>query len=302
MRTVDPHSGVLGPLAHANTTTSHDQYAADAIWTHGGLLVAWADTSRDPSSPDLRVCSFDAALQPAGPEVTLASSADVEADVTLAAFEDEWVAAWRSFNASGETVHAKTASGIEWSIGPFPPAPSDARPAVVEIDPTHLLIAFTEATPSVPSLDAGTTARTRLRAAILDTASSAALSPVDLAPLATTAQASPQLTRIGNRVFASWWTAALSGDPSGEDVWLSEVSFTAPSSLSTTSPVPLPRSHRLGDQRHPRLAPMQAAAVGDALFAAWDDLGQSIPSESPTDVVLEVIPLPMLRLPDDAGF
>ncbi len=302
LRAVDPRGAALGTIARANTTTTGDQYGADAVWTNEGLVVAWADDSRDPASADLRAAVFDVSLQATGPELSLASTSDTEADVALAPFETTWAAAWRAFGPAGETIHARTALGSEWTIGPFPPAPADARPAILELDATHLLVAF--AAPATSPGDAGAldtgVVPTLVRAAVLDTSVPGAASLLDLAPGATVAQGWPSLARAGGRLFASWWTSAVAGDPNGEDVWLAELSWTAAAGLSVGSVVPLPRSHRLGDQRRPALAAMGGTSNA-SLLAGWDDLAPSLAGESDGDVLLEVIPIPMLRVADDAG-
>ena len=301
LRTVDPNAGTLGSLGHANTTTLVTQNAPDIVWTGSALVVAWADHSNLATGVDIKMRTFDASLVQIAPETPLAATTDDEADVSLCAFEGSWAAAWRSFANGDETVRVRTSGGEAWATIPFTPGPSDAPPALTELDAGHLLVAYTE---TIALDDAGPASTTRVRLAVLDLASST-VTPVDLGPAspasASSPQASPRLARVGGRTFVSWWTAASTGDPNGEEISLAEVVWSANASISVKPAIPLPRAHRIGDQRHPALTVMNGAPDG-SLVAAWDDLGQSLGGgQSRYDVVLEVAPIPMLRLDQDGG-
>lgn len=288
VRTVDAVTKQVGPLVRANTTKTFGQHDVDLIWTGTELVAAWVDDSKLPTSgSDVRMRRFNASLAPLGSEEILANSNAHESGVALATFGSGWAAAWRSVSAGTETIVAKT-TGASWSVPVTSPGPAEDKPALAELDATHLLLVFSEGTPA------------RLRGAILDTASQT-VTPFPIAPAvapfstdATIAQSHPNTVRAGSRLFVAWRSALVPGDAKAEELWLKELDWTSPTVDLSKVEITLPRwpSHLADDQRRPALA----AVGGGALATAWDDYGRVFGSvEGTPDVVAELIPLPVLR-------
>ena len=293
VRSVD--SGV-GPLVRVNTTKTFGQHDVDLIWTGTELVAAWVDDSKLPvSGADIRMRRFNASLAPVSSEEILANSPAQESGVALATFGNAWAAAWRSALAGTETIVVKS-TNASWSVAVAAPGPAEDKPALAELDATHLLLVFSEGTPA------------RLRGAILDTGSQGVSSfPITpaVAPYSTDAslaQSHPNAVRAGSRLFVAWRSALVPADPKAEELWLKELAWTSPTLDLSKAEIMLPRwpSHLKDDQRRPALA----AAAGGALATAWDDYGRVFGSvEGTPDVVAELIPLPLLRNnpPPDGG-
>jgi hypothetical protein len=302
IRLVDPTVAPSGLPSFANVTTTYSQSAPDVLWTGSEVVVAWADTSNASTGPDLRYRTFDALLNPTSTEQTLAATADVEGDVTLAAFEGSWAAAWRDDAGGFEEMRVHTGN-LDWTVGPgFLPAPDAGKLALVELDASHLLLIYPVGSGSADG-DAPN-ATSSLQLAILDTAKpgsvTGAMVPIQAAVEGAASALShgyPAVVRVGGKVFASWWTAGAPGNPEGEDVWLQPVGWNGVAVDWTGTELPLPRQsgHLAGDQRNAGLAASALAPEG-ALIGAWDDLGKAVGvGEANGDVVVEVAPVPMSR-------
>jgi hypothetical protein len=298
LRLVDPSAGKLGALVHANASTAFSQYDADIVATSSGLVVAWLDDSSAATAPDVKYRTFDFELRPTSGELDLASSAANEGDVALVAWQSGWAAAWRSGDNGLETLHARAGS-IEWSIGPFLPGPVGSRPALAEIDSTHLLVVFAEGTDA--SADAGSSSK--LRAAVLDSAAPGIVSAVDVPALVPAfvgrTQDQPNAARVGQRLFVAWRSPAEPGEAQGDELWLKQIVWNGTMLLLDSIEIPLPRStaHRAGDQRRPALAAGPLLPIGDQLVTAFDDLGHTFGSgEGNGDVAVEAIPVPLVRV------
>jgi hypothetical protein len=294
--------------ALANTTTAFSQYDPDLIWTGSQLVVAWVDTSNAATEPDLRFRTFDGDFNPTSGEQTLAGTPDSEADVALAPFAGSWAAAWRddstAVDASGlETVQV-VAGTTAWSVGLFLPAPVAAKPALTALDTTHLLVVYTV---GVDDNDSGVANGSQIYAAVLSTTSSGAVAGTPIPAVVTTAlgldQSTPAAATVQGSVFISWWTAGALGDPNGEELWLKSVTWNGSSLGLGASEVSLPRwpQARSGDQEAPALA-ASTLPPGGALITGWNDLGRAVASgEGTADVVVESMPVPLLRTPGDGG-
>ncbi len=293
VRSVDAATKQVSSLVRVNTTKTFGQHDVDLVWTGTELVAAWVDDSKLPTSgADIRMRRFTSSLAPTSSEEILANGPAQESGVALATFGSGWAAAWRSALAGTETIAVKTA-GASWSVAVASPGPAEDKPALAELDATHLLLVFSEGTPA------------RLRGAILDTASQT-VAPFPIAPSVapystdtSLAQTHPNTVRAGARLFVAWRSALVPGDAKAEELWLKELDWTSLTLDLSKTEITLPRwpSHLKDDQRRPALA----ATGNGALATAWDDYGRVFGSvEGTPDVVAELVPLPILRknLPD----
>jgi hypothetical protein len=302
MRLVDPTTPPSGAPVFANTTAAFSQYDPDVVWTGTQLVVAWVDDSNAQTAPDVRVRTFDENLRPTSGEQTLAATSDSEADVALAAFAGSWAAAWRDDANGVETIRVHAGSA-DWTVGTFLPGPVDDKPALAQLDATHLLVAYSV---GVDSTGSGVASGSKIQVAVLDTGI-AGVQGVDLVAAAPEAQgldqAQPNLAVVQGSVFAAWRTAASPGDANGEDVWLKPIPWNGITLDLTAAERPLPHwpQARAGDQRLPAMV-AGTLPPGGGLFLAWDDLGKGIASgEGNGDVVVELAPVPLLRTAGDGG-
>jgi hypothetical protein len=313
MRVVTPGQAPSGPLMFANTTTSFSQFDPDVIVAGGQVVVAWVDDSNAATQLDIRFNTFDpTTLQPQGGEQTLAGTSDTEADVSLASFAGSWAAAWRDDDANGlETIRVHTGS-TDWTVGPsFLPGPAGSKPALAQLDATHLLVAYAVGTaPSVPDAGAGDAGAdggeagatlppaspSKVQWAVLAMAAPGNVTGVDVVPSVTSAfglsQNQPNLMPAGANVYLAWHTDANPGDPNGEEVWLKPLTWNAGVLSTAAAEAPLPRTaaHRLGDQRSVGFAVSSLPPAG-ALVSAWDDLGKTLGTgEGTGDIGVQLLP------------
>lgn len=289
VRSVDVATKQVGSLVRVNTTKTFGQHDVDLVWSGTELVAAWVDDSKlTASGADIRMRRFNSSLAPVSSEEILANGLAQESGVALATFGTGWAAAWRSALSGTETIVVKTASA-SWSVAVASPGPAEDKPALAELDASHLLVVFSEGAPA------------RLRGAILDTASQN-VSPFPITPSVapystdnTLAQTHPNAVRAGSRLFVAWRSALVTGDAKAEELWLKELDWTSPTLDLSKGEITLPRwpAHLKDDQRRAALA----VTGGGALAAAWDDYGRVFGSvEGTPDVVAELIPLPILRL------
>lgn len=319
LRWIDPETGDLGPILHANDAefppdsglpwlpTEFSQLDPDILTVGSTVVVAWVDSVDPVTGPDVRYRLFDDSLE-GDPHVhTLADGAAAESHVALAPFADSWAAAWRSTFEGTEQIEI-AAGGERWSVGPFLPPPPSDRPALAELDDERLLLVFTEGTDPEES---GVANNPRLRAAVLDrlapgTTSFFSIDPLDpdYAADFSIAQSHPAAVRVGGRIYIAWRSSRIVGDPRGEELWVKEI-FWEPDEggdglvIDLGEPeLPLPRrdEHRFGDQRFPALAPTPLLPEG-ALVAVWDDYGRVFGGEQGTpDVIVQLMPAPVSPL------
>jgi hypothetical protein len=309
LRSVNP----LGPAPtttppHANQTTDFSQYDPDILRVGSSIVVAWVDAVDAFTGPDLKYRVFSESLVPQGDEQTLAHTPAAEADVALAPFANTWAAAWRSSSAGSDSIVITVPStSTTWSIGPLMPGSAEDRPALAELDANHLLVVFTE------GVDVGSTGLShtpKLRGGILatgtpGTATAFSLEPPAMGPgggAAELAQTHPNVVRVENRLYLAWRSSSTAGNANHDELWLREASWNG-TALNLFTVLPLPRSttHQPGDQRFPALAASPLGPAG-AIVAAWDDYGRVFGGvEGAPDVVVELIPSPLLRLPTGGG-
>jgi hypothetical protein len=305
LRLVDPQSPPTTAPLHANTTTQFSQYDADLIATPTGIVVAWADNSDPATAPDLKFRTFGFDLTPTSGEQDLAHTPAGEGNVALTTFAGGWAAAWRAGQSGNETLQIRTVGvhpDAQWNVGPYTAGPADDVPAIAELDPTHLLVVFSQ---GIDPLATGVFNGSKLSVALLDTEHPGTVPPVDLPPGASNPSANPLLyqshpdaVRVADGIYLGWRTAGASGDPNGEDLWLQRLSTTLTTSGLDFSPIvrPLPRvtTDRTGDQRRPAFAAGHVTAGGEVV-AAYEDWGGNFGEPGPEVVALEVIPSPVVR-------
>ncbi len=295
---VNPSMPPVGTPSIANVTTEFSQFDPDVLWTGSEVVVAWVDDSDTATEPDIRFRTFDAALNPTSGEQTLAGTADSEADVALAPFGGSWAAAWRD-DSNGLEVVQVVAGATAWTIGPaFLPAPVTAKPAVTALDATHLLVVYVV---GVDSTDSGVANDSLVQVAVLDTAAPGSVTRVDVPAMVASSvgldQSQPSAVTAGGTPFIAWWTAAATGDPNGEQVWIKQLGWQGASLDLSAAEISLPRwgQAEVGDQRAPALAASPLVS-GGAVVAAWDDFGKGLgAAEADSDTAVEFVPVPVLR-------
>jgi hypothetical protein len=300
LRVIDAASAPSGSPAHANATTVFSQYDADLIATSSGLVVAWVDDANAATAPDIKFRTFGFDLTPTSGEQSLAATAANEGDVALAPWGTSWAAAWRAGENGLETLRVQ-AGTTGWSIGPFLPGPVGSLPALAELDSTHLLVAYTE---GLDASETGNIDSSKLRVAVLDVAPPGNVTVFDVPAGVTSAmgltQDQPNAIRVADKVFLAWRTVTALGNAQAEELWLKEIRWNGTTLDLGVTELPLPRSsdHRKGDQRLPALAAGPLVPLGQQLVTAFDDLGRNFPQgKGNADVVVEAIPIPLLRLP-----
>jgi hypothetical protein len=283
LRRVDADGG-LGPLGAANARGEFSQLNPDILWTGSNLVVAWEDYADASNGPDLRYRVFDAQLNPLADDASLAETSLPEAAVALSTFNGGWAAAYREGASDGREQIVVKAGDATFRIGPVFGGPLEDRPALVELDSTHLLVTFSVGT------DPGAIGlynTPRLRYAIVDTAGSAtpalaAFDPMDLllSTESQTAQLSPALVRHSQGIYLAWRSEARPGDAAGDQIWLKFMRWQAGSvpRLDVEEPellIPRACDGSAGDQRRPALT-TTSLPPGNALAIAWEDYGKTV--------------------------
>jgi hypothetical protein len=292
--TVDDTGTTVSPVAHANKSTAFSQHDPDILRIPSGVVVAWVDESDPATSPDLRYIVLSDALTPGG-ESVLSATGDSEGNISLSSFSGSWAAAWRAGQGDTEAVVVRSmgATPNTWTVDMLTPGPADDRPALLELDPTHLFVFFTEGyDPDGSGVPNGSLARGR----VLTTGSTTPVA-CDPPPFGMLDVSHPAAVSSGTRNYLAWRSSAEPGMVAGEDTWLAEITWDASSPCPVFLPaIPLPRvaSHANGDQRHPALA-ASPLYPGGAISAAWEDFGGTLAGAGSVDVAFELIPTPVLR-------
>jgi hypothetical protein len=144
----------------------------------------------------------------------------------------------------------------------------------------------------------------RLRLAIADSAAPGELDwfslPALVEPYASDdslAQTRPALVRVGERIFLSWQTQSPAESGAEQQVFLSQVGWDAPDSLTVAEEQLLAQdTDGSGDQVSAVLAASPLYPEG-ALVAAWEDSGPFVGPETLPDLVINVRPTPFVTLP-----
>jgi hypothetical protein len=302
--------GSLGAARAANAGAEFSQRNPDMVWTGTQLIVAWEDYSDAVNGPDLRFRSFDENLNPTSGDVTLAAGISPEASVALAAFDGTWAAAYREGALGGRENVVVRIGQSSFRIGPVQGGPLDDRPALVGLDATHWLVAFSVGTDPTST---GVYNLPRLRYALIDTASAEAppiqsLDPLDVVYTFTNqvAQMSPSLERRGEDgagVYLAWRSETRAGDASGDQIWLKLLRWAQEGSThriraeETELLIPRTCDGAFGDQRAPALG-RTSLPPSDALAIAWTDYGRGGGTGSgEPDVIIHYAPTHLADVP-----
>jgi len=284
----------------ANTTTAFSQFDPDIVIAGNQVVIAWVDTSNAATQPDLRFRTLDITTLTPSAEQTLAATADSEADVALAAFAGSWAAAWRDGANGLETIRVHTPS-TDWTVGPaFWPAPAGVRPALAQLDSTHLVVTYAV---GLDPTDSGVPNGSKIQVAVLGTGAPGSVTGSDVPAVVASAmglaQGAPNVVATGGGVLLVWWTEGALGDPNGEELWQKGLGWGNATLSLGASEIPLPRQmqHRVGDQRSPALT-TSALPPGGAVVSAWDDRGVAFGTgEGMGDINVELIPMPEVANP-----
>lgn len=296
------NSGQLSLLRAANQGVDSSQANPDLLWTGEQLVAAWVDYADATRGPDIRYRLFDADLNPLSEDLPLATTEVWEADVALTRFGGGWAAAYREGMSDGHENIVVKSGDKTWRVGPLLGGVEGDKPALVELDSTHLLVAYTEGTDPTATGVANTP---RVRYAVVDTT-------VDTAPVkrclggtdSTSSaqllepQTSPALERGQDGVFLAWRTEARPGDAAGDQAWLKSLGWSTRGPAHALqleehdTELLLPRlcESSTGDQRQPALARTSLYPNG-ALAVSWDDYSHSLDAnQNEPDVVVHYAP------------
>lgn len=303
LRTVDGATAALGSPALVNTSTAGGQANVDMVWTGTELVVAWTD-SASVLNPHVKYRRYDSNLQPKSGEALVSTGHLHEALPALAAFGNSWACAWFDQDSLGNITYFARAGTTEWQVGGFVQGAGDL-PRLTALDTTHWLLVVSE---NVWVADAGNPVP-RLFGAVLDTAAPGATSafPIDaVSPHfnSLSEMDHPVLATVGSSAYLSFWEGPGLTFLNDRQLALKELPWRSTGLDLSVPEIPLPRdpTHDTGQQNYPALAAAPWTWDG-TLLAAWLDTGQTFgTTERANDVVVEAIPLPLLRLsPADGG-
>lgn len=305
LRIVDGATGSVGALVRVNGVTQNNQERADVVWTGSELVVGYVSFQGAATFNDLYVAKLTAAGGAKGSSV-LANTPDADGRVTLAPFASDYAVAWVQHSASAHTLFVR-AKGKQWTLTQPPTMDADSNLSLVALDASRLFMTF---------IEGGNLATYgKLQGVVIDTAAPAGtLLPFEIAPLVqpyagdpTLEQTQPVAASVGDRVFIIWRSSAVLQTTALSELWLKELPWSVGASGVTVdlskSEIPLPRTnlHTNGHQSYPGLAVMPLGS-GSALASAWEDQGKSFgATEGFFDVVSELIPIPVVRLPEEGG-
>ena len=285
--------GTLGPLKVANQGKQFSQLDPDIVWTGNEIVAAWVDFANAVSAPDLRYQRFDQNLLALGDEQVLAGGSGPESAVALAPFNGGWAAAYREGLADGtENVVVKVGEQT-FRVGPVLGGPIEDRPALVELDETHLLLVFSAAANTDGTVP-------RIRYSVIDVESQSAPTFQALDPLDDVFTLETQVTHLSpaaakgsDGFYVAWRSEARPGDAAGDQLWLKYLTWAlaaSPALEVREQEMLIPRTceSNFGDQRTPALARVELPPHG-ALAIAWDDYAHTQGTGEP-DVIVHYAP------------
>ncbi|MDX2054199.1 MAG: hypothetical protein SFV15_17495 [Polyangiaceae bacterium] len=279
--------GGLGTVVYAPSSGSANGRDVDLLWVGGELIVAWENNL------DVNLRRFDANGAPLAGEEMLAASSASESTVVLAPLASGYAQAWRSGRSGRESIFVHT-NGSLWATEEVDAGPIHNRPALVQLDATHILLVFTETTDPI---NLGIPTVARLRGAILDNAAPGPVQSFPLPPLvapfsdATISQQRPTLARVGDRIYLSWQSGSPPCDPLSGEVWIQELAWSSvgPTMLVREPEVPLGGiASRLGSQQEPSIGAAPLLSNGALISAFENGVG------SRAELVVALKPVPFL--------
>jgi hypothetical protein len=287
---IDAHGQLQGPLQNAHESPSGLQREPDLLWVDGKLVVTWTDLL------DIRYRSFDAQLQPLGPEQGLATSSAIESGAVLAAWAPGWAAAYRA-NRDGLPRVEVVAGNQRWWTPQESWEPSSDRPTLVAVDAERLLLVYgVTADANLPDALQG------LRFAILERSKVGQLQSVEVRLVLPGTSAEqpfshrrPSMVRIGDQIYMSWESA--SPDAPRETLALLARVELSNDAVAVVDVMVLPRDGaEAAAQRSPHLA-VSALSPRGALAFVWEQQPAGA-IETELGVVLRPWPFVMLAGPD----
>ncbi len=249
----------------ANETTLLGQHSPDVVWQDGRLWVSWQDDSMFPSEGGGRLCvrSFASNLVPLTSEVCDTASGHSRGAVSWAVAPGVPARAWRSESQGNARIDVAWGARA-WSLPVDDPAPHGDLPALLALDPDHLLLAYT---------DGGG----NQMLAVLDDGAPA---PIALNPWPERSRFEPSLAMTQDGVFLAWREDAageVGWSPQLEETYVQKLSWDGGTlSLEDVWTLPHDDPFREGDQARPALASAPVTAMG-ILWTAWDDLREGQP-------------------------
>ena len=284
---VSGDAGSSMPATCANETEDFSQHSPDIVWTGSELVVGWEDESTIPR----RICTqrFNEQLVKLGDQSCTTESLPVSR-VSLASLQGQLIRSWRADGLM--TSYRVEMPGGVWGSDLVPSPAFDETIALAEVDTATMLAVFCDGLGE-------------MRAVALD-AFGSELGDVLVLNQGGVPRFQPSLASTADGVYLAWREPALppdSGDewdPVFDELWLQRLAWDGVMLNVSADPIPLPRipSHQQGDQARPALVAIPYWP-GGAVLAAWDDMvstGFGAQSEH-GDVVLELIPTPVLRTP-----
>ena len=292
-------SGSPGPVTYANASLAGNQQDPDLVWTGSELVVGWIDGFT------AKLRRFNADLAAISQEQSLSAPTEMASSIALGVFDSGWAAAWRTIDDSALEVIRIRSAAAEWSSEAFEPGAAFERPALLELDASHLLVVFGVGTYPA-GLDGSVVAR--LRGAILDLDSPGVVQAVPLEPLlepyasdATFDQLRPALVRVGSRNFLLWEGEGRVADPLSDQVWLSELEWNVATGLTRQEERPLQvDASTIGSQRTPAAAASPLGPQG-ALVTVWEERSNDTLHETLPDIAFGLRPVPLVSLAPTGG-
>lgn len=296
---IAPDGTIAAQAGAVNTTALFGQHSPDVVWDGQRLMVAWSDDSPswDFNASGRRHCTrgYSSDLSAIDhQEVCAPESATLPSRQVLAGRNGTVVAAWREESLSGDlSAEYLVVGGTGWTAryGLATAVPMSDSPAVGWLDDDTILAVHSDGT--------GT-----LLGVVLASDGAPTWGPEPILAAGTTAfQASLAVTQDG--AYVAWAApsavddASLPWEATLDETWIRKLVWTGSGFDPSAEAIPLPRhaTHQAGDQTRPMLGAW--GALSTEVVASWNDLTlTNYTSSAPHgDVVVELIPTPILRGP-----
>ena len=286
---LDENGQEISSLQTPTETTLYGQHSPDLIWQNNRLWLAWQDDSTVLSNGGPRLCvrSFSDDLTPLSGEGCDAVGGATLAGVSWATTSTGTARAWREESAGSGAIEVRWASQ-QWSLALDGLPPEHEKPAMAELDASHLLVVYTDG----PGDQVFT---------ILDD-TGGSTTPVVVNAGADEVWLEPSLAVTDDGVFLAYRdvaTGTTNWSENLDETYLQELSWDG-ATLSFGDLWTLPHDPVLlaGDQRRPALCGALAGVSG-AVWAAWEDLAEGQAGPEHGDVRVSLMPTPIVR--EEAG-